>query len=140
MIRIKLIVFIFLFAGEAVHAQTLSPSGIWAVINQKGSSAPFAEKGFKVVYGGPKKQGGFITLIRHKTGREYLFIDADSANIVRNISYYVPDKKAYMNLMTEKKQLLSGEDYAPMGLVEYEGKKYYHVTFSIIPFTPPPLR
>ncbi|MCX2449775.1 hypothetical protein OQX61_00710 [Pedobacter sp. PLR] len=88
------------------------------------------KKGFTEVYGGPKKQGGFIYLYHNKKAQEYLFIHYTDSSKTSSITYYLPTKAKYLNFQIDKKTLNPGEEMSPHGTTTYnDGKKYYQVSF-----------
>ena len=113
-------------------AQTFCYPGIFDFWNGTGKLHPqmLKKKGFSEVYGGPKKQGGFIHLYHNKNVQEYLFIYYTDSGKTSTITYYVPTKAKYLNLQVDKKTLNVGEEITPHGTTTYnDGKKYYQISF-----------
>ncbi|WP_084286938.1 hypothetical protein [Pedobacter nyackensis] len=113
-------------------AQTFRYPGIFDFWDGPGKLHPqmLKKKGFSEVYGGPKKQGGFIYLYHNKKAQEYLFINYTDSGKMSTITYYLPTKAKYLNLQVDKKTLNVGEEITPHGTTLYnDGKKYYQVSF-----------
>lgn len=114
------------------QAQTLQP--VSSLFNAIGTpietfDKTLTKKGFRIVYGGPKKEGGYLCLYSKKSTDEWLFIHGNSQMDVLQFDYYLPTLKQVQKLHWEKKLSLLGEELSNQGLVEYEGKKYYHLVF-----------
>ncbi|MET4137737.1 hypothetical protein [Pedobacter sp. UYP1] len=114
-------------------AQTFQDTGVFSFWKDAAVSHPqiLTKNGFKKVYGGPKKAGGFLYLYHNKTAQEYLFIHYTPAMAAETISYLVPTKIKYQKLVNfDQKTFLRGEKIIPSGTTRYEdGKKYYQVTY-----------
>ena len=134
-----LLLLLFLVTG-ALKAQSLSSDDLYVLCSEKMTSwdSILIKKGFKEKYSRPKKEGGYIALYQNKTKNEYIFVYANNDEKTTNANYYLPTKKAYLALCTDKKNLPPGFDYNRLGKVEYEGKIYYHLGFSIKEVTTSP--
>ncbi len=130
--RHLLIIFPCLLFQMSIQAQTLRNKDVfdlWLVSPTDGQAA-LKQKGFKEVYGGPKKEGGYLYLYQHKSAQEYLFLNYDTAYQTNAASYYVPTKSAYLKLQQDRSTLFPGEEITPEGRTRYEdGRKYYHLLF-----------
>lgn len=128
-----LIVLPFLLLTTNSVAQTFQHEGIFSFWKDAAVSHPqiLKKNGFKKVYGGPKKAGGFLYLYHNKTAQEYLFIYYTPAMITESISYLIPTKAKYQKLTgVDQKTFLHGEKITPSGTTRYEdGKKYYQVAY-----------
>lgn len=84
------------------------------------------EKGFKEIYGGPRKEHGSLYLFHHKKMQEYLFCYADDSGRVEQFNYYLPLQGLYRKMAALKDKNIT---LTPQGAVRYEdGKKYYQLT------------
>lgn len=81
-----------------------------------------------MVYGGPRKMGGYISLFKNKSKQEYMFSYADDTSQTTSFIYYIPTKTAYESFL---KQKVSGIDTNGHGRVYYEdGNKYYQISIG----------
>lgn len=128
-----LIAFPFLLLTTRGVAQTFQHTEIFLFWKDAAVSHPqiLKKNGFKKVYGGPKKAGGFLYLYHHKIAQEYLFIHYSPEMATETISYLVPTKIKYQKLIgVDQKTFLRGEKIISSGTTRYEdGKKYYQVTY-----------
>lgn len=122
-----------LFFSTYCAAQTFQGSSMFSFWKDAAVSHPqiLKKNGFKEVYGGPRKAGGFLYLYHHKIAQEYLFIYYTPAMATETISYLVPTKTKYQKLTgVDQKTFLRGEKIISSGTTRYEdGKKYYQVTY-----------
>lgn len=128
-----LIALSFLLLTTHSVAQTFQDTDVFSFWKDAAVSHPqiLKKNGFKKVYGGPKKAGGFLFLYHNKTAQEYLFIHYTPAMATQTISYLVPTKSKYQKLINfDQKAFLRGEKIISSGTTRYEdGKKYYQVTY-----------
>ncbi|WP_367867430.1 hypothetical protein [Pedobacter sp. WC2423] len=123
----------FLLLSTCSVAQTFQHDSLFSFWKDAAVTHPqiLKKNGFKKVYGGPKKAGGFLYLYHNKTAQEYLFIHYTQEMATKTISYLVPAKAAYQKLTgVDQKTFLKGEKIISSGTTRYEdGKKYYQVTY-----------
>ncbi len=115
------------------YGQLYTAPNIFRLWNQpeEAHRTTFLKDGFNKVYGGPKKEGGYLYLYHQKKAKEYLFINYDEKYRITLINYYLLNKKAYLNLIANRSNLEDGEKMSPQGLTIYEdGKKYYQMIFT----------
>lgn len=125
---------IALVAGTCISsAQTFTSSGIWYDIipGKLNTDSLLVQKGFKMKYSGPKKQGGFLSCYFNKKSDEWMFIHANVQNQITFISYLLPTLEKYKKNLLEKKQLLPGEEVQAMGKTRQENKIYYDLGYII---------
>lgn len=121
-----------MFVPQKMMAQTFRCPQIFDFWSDASGLHPeiLKKKGFSVVYSGPKKLGGSLSLYHHKKAQEYLFIHYTDSGKTSNITYYLPTKAKYLNLQAEKKSLNIAEQVSPHGTTTYnDGKKYYQIGF-----------
>ncbi|MCQ9637902.1 hypothetical protein MP478_00765 [Chryseobacterium sp. WG14] len=124
---------IALVAGTCISsAQTFTSSSIWYDIipGKLNRDSLLVQKGFKMKYSGPKKQGGFLSCYFNKKSDEWMFIHANDQNQVTTISYLLPTLQKYKKNLIDKKQLLPGEEVQAMGKTIQENKIYYDLGYS----------
>jgi len=127
-----LLVYLLLSFSNKSNSQTLKSQEILHLWNApiRENDRMLKEKGFRDVYGGPKKLGGFIYLLHHNTAREYLFIHTNDSGKTTSVIYYLPTKEIYLKQLKAAKNLGTGELVLPTGATIYEdGKKYYQIVY-----------
>ncbi|UHO39499.1 hypothetical protein H5J24_05225 [Chryseobacterium capnotolerans] len=133
--------FIALISGVFLSsAQTLTSSEIWykLIENKTNTDSILTQKGFKMMYSGPKKLGGHLSCYFNKKADEWLFIHDNEQWQTTNVSYLLPTLQKYRNNQVEKKLLLQGEEVNPMGKTYHENKAYYHLVYTFEKYKTPP--
>lgn len=125
--------YITTFNTQLCAAQQLQASSIFQIwdLPYEEQHQMLKAKKFTKVYGGPKKEGGFLYLFHCKVAKEYLFINYDEAYHTTLINYYMASKAHYLKFITPSNTNSLDYKILPQGLTLYEdGKKYYQVILT----------